>query len=513
MRLWVDAICIDQDHGDEKNHQVDLMPLIYSHAGTTYVFLGEGDAEASSVLAELSDQSWMSTDILWKHIFGRRYFTRVWVLQEIAMSNDLKVILGSTEVTWSSIFAWHKLGGIFMSVGHQRIPNLLQLRSDTQFRGSASLQQALRLGRSSQAANAEDKVFALLGMVDPQQRLGLYADYESGARDVYLRVAKRLIDLDGGSLRSVLGSIICNMAGSPDDDSIKAYDLPSWVPDWRQPISSEPSKPGEWLGNDSTRAHDLSSWDPDQGPDPFPVRWRRYEVDFEERFPKDFYGSKETPININIGWYGDVDSSTLILEGDFLGDLNELFHGFECRVWLFDVMHPTSWMRPSLSKSGKLNREAETVVAFRVVGSEAGSGATHALVLRNVDKKAWLRTEISGPNHSDFHGPIFNPHGIAVVSTSWARHDADMSGDLLSPEKVEVSSASDVAGPTRMADGRYNHPKESRWDEANFPYHPTGPVRAGRKFKLLGVLVIEGPDIWTSGADGQTRNLSRVTII
>ena len=40
LRLWVDAICIDQDNNQERNHQVRFMSSIYSSAGHVYVWLG-----------------------------------------------------------------------------------------------------------------------------------------------------------------------------------------------------------------------------------------------------------------------------------------------------------------------------------------------------------------------------------------------------------------------------------------------------------------------------------------
>ncbi len=41
-RIWVDAICIDQDNVAEKEQQIPLMGLIYSSAETVYAWLGEG---------------------------------------------------------------------------------------------------------------------------------------------------------------------------------------------------------------------------------------------------------------------------------------------------------------------------------------------------------------------------------------------------------------------------------------------------------------------------------------
>ena len=44
--LWIDAICINQDDPEEKNHQVPLMHRIYHGANRVIIWLGEDDGEA-----------------------------------------------------------------------------------------------------------------------------------------------------------------------------------------------------------------------------------------------------------------------------------------------------------------------------------------------------------------------------------------------------------------------------------------------------------------------------------
>lgn len=39
--LWVDAICIDQNSIEERNHQITLMDMIYSMASNVLIWLGE----------------------------------------------------------------------------------------------------------------------------------------------------------------------------------------------------------------------------------------------------------------------------------------------------------------------------------------------------------------------------------------------------------------------------------------------------------------------------------------
>ena len=52
--LWVDAVCINQHDGIEKNHQVALMSQIYSSAERTIAWLGEDKDREASCLADIN---------------------------------------------------------------------------------------------------------------------------------------------------------------------------------------------------------------------------------------------------------------------------------------------------------------------------------------------------------------------------------------------------------------------------------------------------------------------------
>jgi len=49
ITLWVDAICINQKDGREKEKQIRMLPVIFQNASLTYAFLGGGDGVDSAV--------------------------------------------------------------------------------------------------------------------------------------------------------------------------------------------------------------------------------------------------------------------------------------------------------------------------------------------------------------------------------------------------------------------------------------------------------------------------------
>jgi hypothetical protein len=90
--LWVDAISIDQNNLDEKNHQVKLMSTIYSKASQVLAYLGPMSDETREVVHKIVDEIADKTDtggsFTDKPCLNRRqlrifldlpYFNRVWV--------------------------------------------------------------------------------------------------------------------------------------------------------------------------------------------------------------------------------------------------------------------------------------------------------------------------------------------------------------------------------------------------------------------------------------------------
>ena len=115
--LWCDAICIDQDNNYERNHQVQLMAQIYRKAQSVLVWLGEEYHNSSSTLRTIRSLSTctdsasraaylMDRELLWQalaNLTKRRYWTRIWIVQEITVAREIMVFCGGETIPWPAL--------------------------------------------------------------------------------------------------------------------------------------------------------------------------------------------------------------------------------------------------------------------------------------------------------------------------------------------------------------------------------------------------------------------------
>ncbi|KAI8686536.1 HET domain-containing protein [Fusarium keratoplasticum] len=131
VTLWVDRVCINQANTSEKADQVSKMGVIYSTAANVAIWLGTPDNEGKSdramdfigsmlkqdVEQKLRDENAQNQDAMqWSDLLSlmrRRWFSRRWIIQELALAKNAEVRCGSKRVHWRdfsdavSIFELH----------------------------------------------------------------------------------------------------------------------------------------------------------------------------------------------------------------------------------------------------------------------------------------------------------------------------------------------------------------------------------------------------------------------
>ena len=111
--FWVDALCINQPDNDEKSSQIPVMWEIYNGAKNVCVWLGTHDDESAKAMdfikeiVELDNLEQLvqntETSEKWaalSNIMRRPWFSRRWIVQEIALAKNATLHCGGDSVSW-----------------------------------------------------------------------------------------------------------------------------------------------------------------------------------------------------------------------------------------------------------------------------------------------------------------------------------------------------------------------------------------------------------------------------
>jgi hypothetical protein len=226
--LWVDAICINQRNTKEKENQVAKMAHIYEEALRVVVHLGQdlvspvpyGSYPMRRKLHDLQNQ--LIEGVSLEDVLNRKYFSRVWVVQELIMSKYAVIRIGAIEfwvnhVTSKDLqstdmnFNWNKTAAPwFQHVATRQLPGS----------GKDQFYNMLNLTRASQATDERDKVFALLGVLEDQEQI-IRPDYSLSVNHVFIGIFAHLL------LNLVDLRVLSNASGLHSSDF-----CPSWTPGW-----------------------------------------------------------------------------------------------------------------------------------------------------------------------------------------------------------------------------------------------------------------------------------------
>lgn len=178
LYFWTDGICINQASISDRNTQVSMMRSIYKTAHRTIIFLGPSCTSCSDVMESIATSApdFKPTpthrEILTKHIMTQPWFTRVWTVQELALSKDPRIQKGTIHVTWET-FYWHILNHSTDRTDTERITDLVSIRGAYVSASKASseptkfLYDILRWRRGAGVSDARDMVFGHLGLCPP----------------------------------------------------------------------------------------------------------------------------------------------------------------------------------------------------------------------------------------------------------------------------------------------------------------------------------------------------------
>jgi len=293
--LWIDVICIDQSNTTERSEQVLLMDSIYTLARQVIIWLGKEQSDLvhyhdmlkrykaifeRGEMQQRYDFSFSPSDPgflqAWGFSAGEyqqqyhslslffyrcRWFSRIWVVQEFALAQELYIICGSTTLDHDEEFIPFRLA-ILMSMALPRWPSIVQLegvwnRLDSRtrskqkqqrlqsyyamFRAETAIQYwyaymitLLEELRGFEASDACDKVYAVYGIANklsspykPPFLTANSVNYKASCEYVYKTFAQ-----DALTHLPTLAMLSFAVGVGPQKPAL----LPSWCPDYRRSV-------------------------------------------------------------------------------------------------------------------------------------------------------------------------------------------------------------------------------------------------------------------------------------
>jgi hypothetical protein len=227
--LWIDAICIDQANEQEKGSQVGQMGKIFKSAEGVLFWLGKATLQITSLMDALNQHLRTSADCKLgqltldedrrnkcrtglRQLLRRQWFTRVWILQEVANARKATVCSGTWSVP-AEIFAYApSLLEVEFEPHCQPILDIIprSSRSESWWGQKRDLYTLLRKFQASKATNERDKIYALLGMSsDPSDIQGIDIDYEKPIHQVIHQAVAYLLCSTPASVHEIL-NLMCH---------------------------------------------------------------------------------------------------------------------------------------------------------------------------------------------------------------------------------------------------------------------------------------------------------------
>jgi len=182
--FWIDQICINQGDLHERSDQVRIMDKIYKQAKMVLIWLGcEPEMiEAACRLQNTENDSMCASVTLLAH----PYFSRIWVVQEIALSvNSPLIVCGGSELYWNFIRS--------SNVSTQQIAVVSMVSARRGHTGKMrTLESCVRYHCKNNCHDPRDKVYGLLGLTSERWRVRV--DYAKDVLEVYFDVVAALFE-------------------------------------------------------------------------------------------------------------------------------------------------------------------------------------------------------------------------------------------------------------------------------------------------------------------------------
>ncbi|KAI0098525.1 HET-domain-containing protein [Nemania sp. FL0031] len=263
-RLWVDAVCINQQDEEEKKKQIPFMDVIYRGASSVLVWLGNYPTQAACLASIKAYPRLFGKERAPGSREGRQehselimsiaslvqlpWFSRRWIVQEAVLNPDVLLCCCDEELSWVRLA--NCLGMISNPPPDMKQLNtLLSMASlwkrwvfDGGLGGNGGIFDLLEAFDHFQCFDPRDRLFALGGLatdisMGPKPSPGLLplpVDYTIATESLYTTFGKDVIEFTSEPMKyDMLRSSLARCGDGQNG-------LASWVPDWRLPAARKP---------------------------------------------------------------------------------------------------------------------------------------------------------------------------------------------------------------------------------------------------------------------------------
>lgn len=248
--VWVDALCINQGDTQERSLQVRLMKQIFERAETVCAWLGvpENGEDPYSAFTEIEalgsslvgDPRYSNSSLpvnqpntppfvftCMLSVFQCELWRRRWVIQELAVASQIKIMYGSCSMTWDSfcvacaICSKSKLWTDTHRVFATHFNQLRELRVKYQNGTPLSLCETL-INTYSWFTDPRDSIFALIGITSDGPTLVPAPNYFQHPAAVSASLTRALFHKTKN----------LNLLTAGEWFKERSDSLPTWSPDW-----------------------------------------------------------------------------------------------------------------------------------------------------------------------------------------------------------------------------------------------------------------------------------------
>ncbi|RYP83370.1 hypothetical protein DL770_005390 [Monosporascus sp. CRB-9-2] len=270
LKLWVDAVCIDQNNVDEKSKVLPTMQVLYRVALSVTVWLGPGHGKKSSVSkvkrflrSHVPDNIRLDSSVLGLisasvpditslfyaihlspalvDLMSSPYWKRLWIMQEITTTSlQRNVYVGDEKIAWNELIIFLYQTSLTKrthvdDVDQQKLTEIASatdkilllalhdevyssapgLKQDNTGIAVGDWSQFLGLGSEAEVSDERDRVYGLLGLFPADISRRITPDYSKSVPEVFTDLSRAILESTGCYDELLVGSTMPLPAGLP----------------------------------------------------------------------------------------------------------------------------------------------------------------------------------------------------------------------------------------------------------------------------------------------------------